>query len=215
MSASSKILSYTVALLTLVIASVCGFAQDKVKHSAKKEHAVSVGFQTGRELLFNSSPLLHSKQSKIHYGVSKSLVLRKPLNTHFKVEAGLNYTSFQNTITSPSFFGKQNNSKPYIFSLPVTIQYYFLPEKCKVRPFCGAGIQCNMLQANNNPPSLTEVNPIPYNPQPDTKYITILFTQGVTFEINTKIEITQSIHFIPENTNSVIGIDLGIGFKLP
>ena len=85
-----------------------------------------------------------------------------------------------------------------------------------MRPFCGAGVQCNMLQGNNNVPSFTgDVNPVTYNPQPDTKYITIFFTQGVTYEINTKIEITQSIHFIPENTNSVIGIDLGIGFKLP
>ena len=52
-------------------------------------------------------------------------------------------------------------------------------------------------------------------PQADTKYITILFTQGVTFEVNTKIELTQSFHFIPTNTTNIIGIDLGIGYKIP
>ena len=60
-----------------------------------------------------------------------------------------------------------------------------------------------------------DVAPQNYIPQPETKYITILFTQGVTFEVNTKIQVTQSFHFIPSNTNSVIGIDLGIGYKLP
>ena len=52
-------------------------------------------------------------------------------------------------------------------------------------------------------------------PQSDTKYITIVFTQGVTFEVNTKIEVSQSFHFIPENNNTVIGINLGVGYKIP
>ena len=217
---SVKILSFSIALLSLITASVCGFAQNKNKYILKKEkHPISIGFQSGRELLFNSSPLLHSKQSKAHYAVSKSLVLRKPLNAHFKLESGLSYSNIQNT--APSIFalpGKQNNIiKANKYSLPVTIQYYFLPEKCKVHPFCGAGLQCCFADGKNNPVTNTsmDVTQQYYNPQPDTKYITILFTQGVTFEVNTKIEITQSFHFIPQNANNVIGIDLGIGFMIP
>ena len=221
MSLSSvKILSFSFALLSLITASVCGFAQNKDKHLIKKEkHPISIGFQSGRELLFNSSPLVHSKQSKVHYGISKSLVLRKPINAHFKLESGISYSNIQ--CCTPNILaltGKQNNTlKTNKFSFPVTVQYYFLPEKCKVRPFCGAGLQYCFADGKNNPVTNTcaDVTQQYYNPQPDTKYITILFTQGVTFEVNTKIEITQSFHFIPENTNNVIGIDLGIGFKIP
>ena len=51
--------------------------------------------------------------------------------------------------------------------------------------------------------------------QSDTKNITILFTQGFTFEVNTKIQVSQSLHFIPGNTTKVIGIDFGVGYKFP
>ena len=217
----NKTYSICFALLYLTAASVCGYAQGKIKKETKIEkQAITVGFQTGRELLFNTTPLLHSKQSKVHYGISKSLVLRKPLNSHFKLEAGLSYTSIQTTPNPFSFTGKQNNNlKANSFALPVTIQYYLLPEKCRIRPFCGAGLQCNLSDHKSNPPITTSgMDVIPqYNtpPQSDTKYITSLFTQGVTFEVNTKIEVSQSFHFIPENNNTVIGINLGVGYKIP
>ena len=217
----NKTYSLSLALLYLTVASVCGYAQSKIKQETKKEkQPITVGFQTGRELLFNTTPLLHSKQSKVHYGISKSLVLRKPLNVHFKLEAGLSYTSIQTTPVPFSFTGKQNNNlKAYSFALPVTIQYYFLPEKCRIRPFCGAGLQCNLSEHKNNMPipasGMDVVSQYNTPPQSDTKYITIVFTQGVTFEVNTKIEVSQSFHFIPENNNTVIGINLGVGYKIP
>jgi len=49
----------------------------------------------------------------------------------------------------------------------------------------------------------------------DTKYISILFTQGVIFEVSTKIQVNQSFHFIPESNAKRIGIDLGVGYQLP
>jgi len=217
MLTSNKISAYFFALFLFTVASVCGYAQGKIKHISKVEkQPITIGFQAGRELLFNSSPLIHSKQNKVHYGINKSLVLRKPLNSHFKLETGLNYASFQNNANNIIAPGKLNNNQ-YIYSVPVTMQYYFLPAKCKFHPFCGAGLQGNFLD-NKNATSTSigmDVAPQNYIPQADTKYITILFTQGVTFEVNTKIELTQSFHFIPANNNSVIGIDLGIGYKIP
>ena len=215
----NKTYTQVFALLLLTVAvSVCGYAQSKTKHILKTDKGISVGFQTGRELLFNSTPLIHSKQSKVHYGISKSLVLRKALNSHFKIESGLSYTSIQSASKGLSLPGKLNNS-PYNYSVPVTIQYHFLPEKCKFHPFCGAGIQGNFFNNKNDfstsPIGMDVATPQNNYPQADTKYITILFTQGVTFEVNTKIELTQSFHFIPTNTTNIIGIDLGIGYKIP
>ena len=219
MLAYNKIYSSIVALSFLTSVSICGYAQSKTKQTQKTEkHPITIGFQTGRELLFNSSPLIHSKQSKVHYSISKSLVLRKPLTPHFKIETGLKYTSIEPVLTNSISFQGKIRSKAYSFSIPVTIQYYLLSEKYRLRPFCGAGFQCNFFESKNNQPSMQpgmDAMQQYYNPQNDTKYITILFTQGVTFEVNTKIEISQSFHFIPENTNNIIGIDLGIGFKIP
>ena len=217
MLTSNKISAYFFSLFLLTVASVCGYAQDKIKHIAKAEkQPITIGFQTGRELLFNSSPLIHSKQNKVHYGINKSLVLRKPLNAHFKLETGLNYASFQNNASTTINPGRLNNNQ-YMYSVPVTVQYYFLPSKCRFHPFCGAGLQGNFLDNKNisTAPIGLDVAPQNYIPQTDTKYITILFTQGVTFEVNTKIEVTQSFHFVPASTNSIIGIDLGIGYRIP
>lgn len=218
MSMHNKIYASTIALSLLTVATFCGYAQSKTKHVAKKEkQPITIGFQTGRELLFNSSPLLHSKQSKVHYGISKSLVLRKSLNTHFKLETGLNYTGYQNT-ANPFTPIEKLTSNPYTYSVPVTIQYHFLSGKCKLHPFCGAGFQYNIINKNYSSPSpigMTDAMSQNYIPQNDTKYITILFTQGVTYEVNTKIQVTQSFHFIPQNTSNIIGIDLGIGYNIP
>jgi outer membrane protein W len=141
------------------------------------------------------------------------------LNSHFKAEAVLSYGTiqtnglFQNMgFPSTKILGQT----PGKLSMPVTVQYYFLPEKSRVRPYCGAGLQGNILTNTGSPAPFTDGLPTEYyNTQPDTKYITILFTQGVTFEVNTKIEVNQSFHFIPGSTNKVIGIDLGIGYKIP
>ena len=189
---TNKILLFTIAVVSMVTVSVLGFAQNKIKQVLNKDKpTISIGFQTGRELLFNTTPLLHSKQSKVHYGISKSLVLRKSIAPHFKLETMLGYSSIQNTqpnLSNSPF--RLNSEKQNKFSLPVTIQYYFLPEKNKFRPFCGAGFQCNCFSKKNNfstNNTASDINQQYYNTQPDTKYITILFTQGVTFEVTTKI----------------------------
>ena len=218
MQLPNKILSCTLLLSYLTIASFTVLAQSKLKHSvAKKENKkITLGIQSGRELLFNSTPLLHSRQSKIHYGINKTVVLRKPINSHLKAEAGLMYGSMQRSPFTTGFQTTKISSAPGKLSAPVTLQYYFLPEKCRVRPYCGAGLQGNLLINAPGPAPFTDGAPVTsYNTQPDTKYITILFTQGVTFEVNTKIEVNQSFHFIPGGANKVIGIDLGIGYKIP
>jgi len=215
----NKILTLAFSMSYIAVASLSLHAQTTSKHlKAKPKHSgATIGFQSGRELLFNSSPLIHSKQSKVHYGISNALVLRKPLGTHFKAEAGINYNVIQG---ANSFSDKTNNNlstqKAYQLGLPVTINYFCLPEHCRVRPYFGAGVQYNVnLQGSNAiSPFSTETYPTE-SQMPGTKYISILFTQGVTFQVNTRIEINQSFHFIPDNANKVIGINLGFGYKLP
>ncbi len=109
------------------------------------------------------------------------------------------------------------SAKPYSVGVPVTVQYYFLPEKHKLHPYFGAGLQYQYNLNSNIAPITGDGRNIPALPipQPGTKYLNILFTQGVTFEINTKIQISESIHFSPGSTDKVIGIDLGLGYKLP
>ena len=105
-----------------------------------------------------------------------------------------------------------------ILSIPTTIQYYFLSNKFRVHPFCGAGLQCeysirqgNAIIPTNDSRNVQQISTL----LPGKMYVNLLFTQGVMFEINTKIRITESIHFVPGNSDRSIGIDLGLGYRLP
>jgi len=200
----------------LSLTSVFVYAQNITKQS-KHKNTFTIGFHSGRDLLFNSSPLLHNKQSKIHYPINSGFVLRKPINTHFKAEVRINYSSIQSQPAIDKIFGGSSfaTAKTNKTSIPATIQYYPL-NKHKLQPFLGAGLQYNFSPINNN--SSTVKSDKNYTassfPESGTKYIRIIFTQGITYEVNTKIQITQSFHFIP-NTNKIIGIDLGLGYTLP
>jgi len=152
----------------------------------------------------------------MQYGINHNLVLRKAIKPHFKFETGVTYSQFQNQ----AFIQKNkfnHTLKPYSLSLPATLQYFFLPEKCKLHPYCGAGLQYNInIRPNTiSPFSGDASSATSAGSETGTKYISIVFTQGVTYEINTKIQVTQSFHFIPNNNNKILGIDLGVGYTIP
>lgn len=210
-----KILSLTAAVIGLTAVTSLVSAKDKKctnkKKNKGKEINNTIGFRSGRELLFNSSPLIYSKQPKVHTGINYSLVLRKPINNRFTVEGGVNYTSFRNI---PLYGSSQRFNA---LSLPMSIDYSFLPHHC-IRPYLGAGFQYTLNLVNSRATSpFTSDTYVPATNQvgTGTKYINILFTQGIIFQVNTSIEIEESFHFVPCSINRTIGLNLGVGYHLP
>src|SRR6185437_9844434 len=98
----NKITLITLVVSYLALASVCVYGQGKTEQSytRHKPSNITLGFRSGGELLFNSSPLLHSRRDKVHYAISSTLVLRKPINAHFKFESGLRYSVIQNSLSN-------------------------------------------------------------------------------------------------------------------
>lgn len=224
---AKKIAAIIIAMSTSAIMPYYSYGEAKThvkpKHKKAAKPATTIGFRSGRELLFNSSPLIHNRQGKIHSGISNSIVLRKPINTHFAVDAGIKYTSFRglsqvvpnDNSTAAKYTAAQ---KVYDLALPVTINYFILPEHCCVHPYIGAGFQYNLTLSNSksSPFNSDTYTANVGNQLPGTKYISILFTQGITFRVNTKIEVNQSFHFIPCGSNTkTLGIDLGFDYRLP
>jgi hypothetical protein len=145
--------------------------------------------------------------------MTSGIIVRMPIVNHFKAEVALDYTHFLN-IPKPD----NNQPKPLLsgfnnaVSVPVSIQYYFLPKKCKVQPYFGAG---TILYSDvKNSLSLLGDGEVRASQQ-GTRYISILLTQGIIFEINPKIQISESLHFINEGGNNSFGINFGVGFRLP
>lgn len=189
------------------VASLTVFAQSKIPGAGKKEKTkATFGIQAGKELLLgqNAAATNHAKHRCIN---SKSITYIQPITKNLKIETGVNLGIL------PKTKGTERLNK---ISVPLTVQYYLRPEKCKLRPYCGAGIQGKTYSGEEPASSIkTDVQCQHNSHSADTKYITLLFTQGVTFEVNTKVQVSQSLHFIPGSNNKEIGINFGVGYKFP
>jgi hypothetical protein len=213
----NKISVIGVALSYMAIAPVSLFGQSKPKYNKNKHKSeIIMGFRIGKDLVYKNE--MNANRRKRSYLSTNSIVLSVPLANHVRVESGISYNilSTLNARTGDNFL-----TKPNTINVPVTIQYYFLPEKQQLRPYCGIGFQYEYcLSIGNTSTQYPRDNSSndKYQEQncwAGTKYINILFTQGVSFEINTKIQVSGAIHFIPETAVKQIGIDLGFGYKLP
>ena len=202
----------TIALiLSMTFVAGITWAQVNTSVPQKKKHIATpyFGFYHGRQFLDVGNNGYKCRKCE---SMNNGFVVRMPLVSRFKLEAGLqyNYTLGPNAIL-PAKKGQLVNRNSSI-SLPITIQYYVRPDKRRLQPFFGFGAMTNVfdqkqqfsLGDGNSYPSLS-----------GTKYISILFTQGITFAISTKIDITESIHFMPQQDGNCVGLSVGVGFRLP
>jgi outer membrane protein W len=204
---------FTALLSGILFTSVCVYGKEKIVNKHRK---TTIGIQTGRDVIFTDQK---SNLPKFKYSTTTSLIIKKNIAEHFKVETGINYTGLFGRTQPQGPASLLTNMEPYRISLPVSIQYYVLPEKCKAQPYCGIGLQVDhnltqKLRANQLTDAQTNVF-VNTPPQPGNKSISILFTQGFTYEVNTKIQVTESVHFITNNWDNTLGINIGIGYHLP
>lgn len=172
----------------------------------------SIGFRTGTSAWINPA----ERNNTASYLVKNSMVITKPINTHFRAEALVNLNIFQNQCCIDKIL--KASPKEYLTSakmtLPVTIQYFPLRPKNKLQPYIGAGVQYDPSSSSIIAHSNNNDVPVKNGNLSGTKYISIIFTQGVTYKVSTDIQVIQSFHFIPGNDRQ-IGIDLGIGYTIP
>jgi len=202
----------TIALiLSMTFVAGITWAQVTTDAHQKKKHIATpyFGFYHGRQLLDVGNNGYKCKRCE---SMNNGFVVRMPLVSHFKLEAGLqyNYTLGPNSIL-PAKKGQLTNRNSSI-TLPITIQYYIRPDKRRLRPFFGFGAMTNVFDQKQQ---FSLGDGSSYPSMAGTKYVSILFTQGITFAISTKIDITESIHFMPQQEGSSVGFSIGIGFRMP
>lgn len=200
-------LKITLLSLLLLLAAGIGYGRirmDKKTHCFLHLKETNIGFYKGVSYL-DVAKSGHCK----HQVSTGGIIVNMPIVHHFKAEVGLDYAHFLSFPKQDKRALPDGNNN---ISMPLSIQYYFLPQKCRVQSYLGAG---TILYADvKNAPSLMDNGEL--KPTiPGTKYISLLFTQGIIFEINPKIQISESIHFIKEGANTSIGLNFGIGFRLP
>lgn len=198
---------FIISLALLCAANVASFAQGADFLQIKS--GVTLGFQTGVQV--NRCPTLDVPK----YQSTNRLLVRKKLTHHFDIESGINYTvipmghslSSENTI---AHFRNQPNQ----ISIPLTLQYNFLPEHSKLRPYISAGGIYDIIKTSYPAKAILYTDGNTGQVQNGTKYIGVMVSQGVIYEVNTKIQFNESIHFIQESKCKSVGFDIGFGYNL-
>jgi outer membrane protein W len=183
------------------------FAKNKVKQLQNKGR-ITVGFQTGK-----SFSLLNTVNHKPRYSSVNSASVKAPISAHVKAEVSLSYNTLQNQLFTNKISLNNTTLRTQSVSFPLTVQYYPLKHKCKMQPYCGVGVQYSPSPFKTiSSPGSADAQ-YSGGPQSGTNYISIFFAQGVTYEVNTRIQLTQSFHFIPESPNKSIGFGIGLGYN--
>jgi len=181
-------------------------AKNHARSHAKKHEALTIGFHSEAGKIFDVAKNHVTHSAPV---LNNGFIVRMPLITHFKAEYGLFYNS-NIAGNIPSLTGVRKNNVINNISLPVTVQYYMGPDHKRLKPYVGIGaLLQHCCQTENIPLGDAVVT------RKGTRYVSLLFTQGVIFEVNTHIELKESIHIIPEKDNTSVGFNIGVGFKLP
>lgn len=129
------------------------------------------------------------------------------------VESGFAYspdaTSYNMTPLSEKAVKGMNG---YMISVPATLQYYLLPTKKKLNTYIGAGVEYNYFKQTS---ASTVAKDAPAKPLQNISILNLSIVQGIIYEVNTKIQVRESIHFIPNEQPGCqdIGFNVGIGYN--
>lgn len=203
-------------LFLLAVFGIAGFSsyksmgQDSLYNRNKRE--LTVGFTVGGRYMFNS-PLFNKSlnfknKSCCHY--TEGMFLKKYITEHMAIETGLNYM----TAEAPVNYNPERvvrTGKEYTVSIPATAQYYIRPSKARLNTYVGAGVNYNYTTQTNTVRTETGNK----NQKNVTTNVNIAVVQGVIYQVNTKIQVRESIHFIPSNQNNCqeVGFNIGVGYK--
>ena len=199
-----------IPIALMLLGSLC--AEARIKH-AKKENTkgtTTISLKTGESLSLNTNNFNQgSKLNKKSTGV----YVQKKINTHLSVEAGyVQQKDYSSQINTEEKYKLLSTNQ---FQIPITLQYYVLPTKRKLQPYCGTGFVYNSENLNQSQFTKTDITRVENSDNSGHKTISIVFTQGISYEVNTKIQVNQSFHFITGTQNQTFGFDLGIGYKFP
>lgn len=195
-------------IVPILMMSTMSFGKQKHKKHYLKD--LSIGFYRGVTFLDVSKG--GTATGRKHYlpASTRGFSVGFPIVNQFKAEVGL---SMDNILLNNS--NNQNNSlslrKNNLVSIPVSIQYYLLPKKSKIQPYFGFGAmvvpdaQKYLFVKDGDGIKLVQ----------GTSPISLLITQGVNIEINTKIHLTESLHVISSEGKTNFGLNFGVTFYVP
>lgn len=205
-----RILNHMATALLLLSACVSNShaQQFTLHHATRIEHTFTIGFERQVASLYRPKPVDVSERVKTAEQRFNRLFLRIKLTNRFRIQTGLSYKDIDRMLCKSGKCQTFNMLSNYQMSVPLTIQYQLLDHQSRLHPYFGAGVQYNLTTRNSGDATL--------DPALVTrlKYLNIIFTQGLIYDITPDLQITQSIHVVPQNGMKPIGVNLGIGYRI-
>ena len=204
-------------ITTLLAAAIMGsgsiaYSQGYDRSNLTKiEHKYTIGFERQVYTLYNNNRVGISNKTKTAEEYTNRILFRMKVTTRLRLETGLSFRDINKILSNN---GKQAKTitfnSPLINSIPLTIQYQLQNERKRLRPYIGTGVQ---FYNGNSSPNTAIVND-EMGISNGLKYINIIFTQGLIYDITPDLQISQSIHIIPDNGIRPIGINIGVGYRI-
>lgn len=186
--------------------------QASMTRLTKLDHRFTVGFE--REVYSLYSPKATTVSDKVRKAEERCnrILLRIRLTNKFRIQTGLSYRDIDRILYSTSKCTKFDMLSNYRMSVPLTVQYQLLGPQYKIHPYFGAGVEYNLQPGSIGTSTLTSsANADAVN---RLRNMNIIFTQGLIYDITPDLQITQSIHVLPQNGTRQVGVNVGIGYRL-
>jgi len=205
------ILSFGTAATLLSSAYVShSFAQQAIapQYNPRIEHSFTLGFERQVISLYTPKTVDVNDNVKAAEKRFNSIFLRIKLTNRFRVQTGLSYKDIDRMLCNSGRCSAFNMLSNYQMTVPLTIQYQMLDHQSRLHPYFGAGMQYSLNGKNNGDTNL--------DPALATRlqYLNIIFTQGLIYDITPDLQITQSIHIVPQHGMKPVGVNLGIGYRI-
>jgi len=207
-------------LYCLVVSTLISCLQVQAQDSctAHNQRDWVIGYETGAQLFINNNNST-IKQPSGKYVFTNAIYGAKSITQRLALEFELKYGS--STVVNKTGGVNIINrgvGKIYNLTVPVTIQYSFGKKSNKLKPFVGGGAVYNVYQEKYSEFNFTDgaAKDI-VTTHTSTPFVCFTVTQGVTYDITPRVQVKESIHFIPRNAHTnanLLGIDIGVGIKL-
>jgi hypothetical protein len=179
----------------------------------KIDHKFTIGFERNVYSLYTPRPVSFSNKTERAQQKCNRIIFRMRLTTRFRLETGLSFKAIDR-ILNTRYDKHFNPNQPCKLSVPLTVQYQLGNEHKRLRPYFGGGVQYTQMVSSNGNTVSKDGEMYNNSSINSLRYMNIIFTQGIIYDINPNLQITQSIHIIPDNGIKPIGINFGVGYRI-
>lgn len=182
----------------------------------KLDHKFTIGFERRVYTLYPQDIHLSKNTTQAEENCNR-LIFRMRLTTRFRMETGLSFAAIDRILAN-RIDKTVNIYQPCKLNIPLTIQYQFGSDKKRLRPYFGAGVQYTqqIISSNGETGISRDANDYYNRSLSNTvKYMNIIFTQGIIYDINPNLQVSQSLHIMPHASGfKPIGINIGVGYRI-